>query len=112
MASPGDYNTDGIVNAADYTIFRDTRGQTGAGLAADGNGDQVISQLDYEFWKARFGAVSPGIGTGSGTFAERAVPEPTAMAIALVAVIGFCITTLCPNVPTQTNTGTLEKPGR
>jgi hypothetical protein len=29
----GDYNHNGIVDAADYTVWRDTLGQTGAGLA-------------------------------------------------------------------------------
>ena len=33
----GDYNGDGVVDAADYTVWRDTFGQTGADLAADGD---------------------------------------------------------------------------
>ena len=35
----GDYNGDGRVDAADYTVWRDSEGATGSGLAADGNGD-------------------------------------------------------------------------
>ena len=34
---PGDYNQNGFVDAADYVVWRDTLGQMGAGLAADGN---------------------------------------------------------------------------
>src|SRR5262249_28080483 len=47
---PGDYNGNGIVDVADYTLWRDTVGQTGAGLATDGNGDGVVNQQDYQFW--------------------------------------------------------------
>ena len=81
----GDYNGDGIVDAADYTIWRNTLGQTGSGLAADGTGpagvpDGVVDQLDYDFWKANFGNHS---GTGAG--ATAAVPEPSTLWMLLVA---------------------------
>ena len=33
----GDYNLDGIVDAADYVVWRKTLGQSGTDLAADGN---------------------------------------------------------------------------
>ena len=33
----GDYNANGVVDAADYTVWRDSLGQTGMGLAADGD---------------------------------------------------------------------------
>ena len=39
VAVPGDYNKNGIVDAADYVVYRKTLGQTGAGLPADGNGN-------------------------------------------------------------------------
>src|SRR5262249_6702838 len=34
---PGDYDGNGVVDAADYVMWRQQAGQTGAGLAADGN---------------------------------------------------------------------------
>jgi hypothetical protein len=43
---PGDYNGNGIVDAADYTVWRDSLGQTGTGLAADGDGNGVVDQAD------------------------------------------------------------------
>ncbi len=52
---PGDYNNDGEVNAADYTVWRDTLSQTGIDLPADGSGNGVVSQSDYELWLAHFG---------------------------------------------------------
>ena len=52
---PGDYNNDGEVNAADYTVWRDTLSQTGIDLPADGSGNGMVSQSDYDLWQARFG---------------------------------------------------------
>jgi autotransporter-associated beta strand protein len=59
-ALQGDYNHDHVVNAADYTVWRDTFGQTGAGLAADGNGHGIVDQSDYDLWLSSFGATSGG----------------------------------------------------
>jgi hypothetical protein len=60
----GDYNASGTVDAADYTIWRNTFGDVGAGLAADGNGNGQIDDGDYNVWKAHFGdtvGTSPGL---------------------------------------------------
>ena len=78
VAVPGDYNGDGTVNAADYTVWRNTRNST-TNLAADGDNSGTVNTADYNFWKARFGRTS-GSGSGSG-----AVPEPGSVALALVA---------------------------
>jgi hypothetical protein len=90
MALPGDYNADGIVNAADYVVWRNSLGQTGASLAADGSGDQIVNLADYGIWKTNFGRSS---STGSALFV--AVPEPhvhTLLTIGtLVALIQFAI---------------------
>ncbi len=48
-----DYNDNGVVDAADYALWRNTRGQTGAGLAADGNNDGTVNQLDYDLWRSK-----------------------------------------------------------
>ena len=53
----GDYNHDGIVDAADYTIWQDTKGST-TDLRADGNGDGVVDQRDYELWRANLNATA------------------------------------------------------
>jgi hypothetical protein len=80
---PGDYNKNGIVDAADYVIYRKTLGQTGAGLPADGNGNGSVDPGDYTFWRARFGNTS---GAGSGAISS-AVPEPAALASALFGAL-------------------------
>jgi hypothetical protein len=42
----GDYNHDGTVDAADYVVWRKSLGQTGAGLAADGDFNNVVDAAD------------------------------------------------------------------
>jgi hypothetical protein len=51
---PGDYNRDGWVDAADYTLWRDTL-QSKTDPRADGNGDLVVNHGDYDLWKSHFG---------------------------------------------------------
>lgn len=53
----GDYNSDGAVDAADYTVWRDNFGVTGllAFSGADGNGDGDVSAEDYQVWHTNFG---------------------------------------------------------
>ncbi len=74
----GDYNDDGIVNLADYTVWRDNVGQTGSGLAADGNSDEVVDKWDYELWKANHS--DDGSMPASLT---AQVPEPMSIALAI-----------------------------
>lgn len=53
----GDYNRDSIVNAADYTVWRNSLWQTDlTGYSgADGDGNGNITWADYEVWKAHYG---------------------------------------------------------
>ena len=60
-APGGDYNQDTVVNAADYTVWRDTDGSM-SDLRADGDGSGTVDQGDYTFWKDRFGNVVRGGG--------------------------------------------------
>jgi hypothetical protein len=71
---PGDYNHNGIVDAADYVVWRDTLGETvlWKGEAADGDRSGTIDLGDYEFWKLHFGEVI----AASASSAAVAVPEP------------------------------------
>lgn len=84
----GDYNQDGKVSAADYTVWRDTLGSM-TDLRA--NGDNIgpsmdlIDEADYDVWIANYGMGS-GAGSGSSAQAAAAVPEPSA---GLLAVLGF-----------------------
>jgi arabinogalactan endo-1,4-beta-galactosidase len=80
LLTPGDYNHDGIVNAADYTIWRDTLGST-TDLRADGNGDGMIDQADYDYWVNHF------TSGGAGAAASGQVPEPASALLAAIAAM-------------------------
>ncbi|WP_231953894.1 choice-of-anchor Q domain-containing protein [Pirellulimonas nuda] len=69
-ARPGDYNGDGAVDAADYTVWRDTLGLGGPPpfSGADGDGDGEVTQADYNVWRSHFGEALPqGAGSVSST---------------------------------------------
>jgi T5SS/PEP-CTERM-associated repeat protein len=94
QAPPGDFNIDGVVDAADYIVWRQTQGQTGSGLAADGNSDGVVDDVDYGFWRANFG-IAVGGGSASGpvaTVLATSVPEPSTI---MLFVVGALATALC-----------------
>src|SRR5262249_37752356 len=87
VALPGDYNHNGIVDAADYTVWRDSLGRTGAGLAADGNINGVVDAGDYTVWKSHFGAHA---GSGAGSSTDAAVPEPATLLMLLAGIL-MCV---------------------
>ena len=63
----GDYNNDGFVNAADYTVWRNTTNQEvlNPGDGADGDESGFIDNGDYTYWKERF---RPGHKRGRGHY--------------------------------------------
>lgn len=74
---PGDFNGDGLVDAADYTRWRD-------GLGAEYDED------DYADWLANFGAGGSGSGAAGNPSAVASVPEPVGVAMLLLgaAIVG------------------------
>lgn len=87
---PGDYNGDGIVNAADYTVWRDKLGQTAPGDPADGSGNGIVDSADYDVWKSHFGQTAQitfpllGGGSASSGLGTATVPEPKTAVLLLV----------------------------
>lgn len=73
---PGDYNFDGVVDAADYTVWRQDLNST-TDLSADGNNSGQVDPLDYFVWSAAY-------GEATGSPAATAVPEPAG-----VLLLGF-----------------------
>lgn len=69
-ALAGDYNGNGIVDAADYTVWQDSFGST-LSLDADGNGNGIVDAADYTVWQDNFGATA-----GGALAASLAIPEP------------------------------------
>jgi hypothetical protein len=83
----GDYNHNAVVDAADYTVWRESLGST-TNLAADGNGNGTIDSGDYDMWKANYGNHSGSAATGSG---NAAVPEPMSLLMLLAGILAiFC----------------------
>lgn len=89
----GDYNGDGMVNLADYTVWRDTLGATVAysGDGADGNANGVVDAADYFEWKNHFAQTA---ATGQLAAAFNTVPEPAGVTLVLLAVGGLASFTI------------------
>jgi hypothetical protein len=105
----GDYNGNGHVDAADYTVWRNTLGSTSA-LAADGDGSGTVDEADYALWKTNFGKVNGAallndgiltgvvryqafsLGSGAGAVAATQVPEASIISIAAAMVGGLLST--------------------
>ena len=81
----GDYNNNGKVDAADYTVWRDHLGQTFALQNRDPANTGAISASDYTSWKNHFG--TPGAGGGAGVVG--AVPEPSTILLSVMALFGL-----------------------
>jgi len=64
LGTPGDFNNDGVVDAADYTVWSDSQG----------------SQADYDVWKSNFQSYQGAVGSAA------AVPEPSTMLL-----VGFAV---------------------
>jgi beta-glucanase (GH16 family) len=82
----GDYNGDGTIDTADYTVWRDSQGQSGIDLPADGSGNGTVGPEDYQLWKANFGGELP---PGTGASSSRNVPEPGAAVPITVGLMLF-----------------------
>ena len=54
-----DYNQDGAVNTADFTVYRDSLGESVTPYSgADGNGNGIVDFPDYQIWKDQLEAVA------------------------------------------------------
>lgn len=73
VAAAGDYNRDGRVDAGDYVQWRNSLGDEGTLLPADGSGDGRVGVEDYGVWKANYGRDLQAEGAGG---VSHLVPEP------------------------------------
>jgi autotransporter-associated beta strand protein len=84
---PGDYNRDGTVDTADYTVYRNAL--VDGNLAADGNFDGVVTGNDFRIWKAAYGLTLTD--NGNASIGTLPVPEPSLAMLALSgALIYIC----------------------
>jgi hypothetical protein len=80
----GDYNNNGVVDTADYLMWRTNQGKSNA-LANDAIGG-VIGQAQFNQWRAHFGQTVAG--SGSGALASGEVPEPATWSLMILAAVG------------------------
>ncbi|WP_442483678.1 hypothetical protein [Aeoliella sp. SH292] len=73
----GDFNGDGLVNLADYTVWRDHLGESDTHLSAgstnDGTG--IVDAGDYATWRAHFGTAGGNLAGSE----SQVVPEPSTL---------------------------------
>lgn len=75
----GDFNADGVVDTADYTVWRDNLGAaTEDALNGNGSNSGGVDVADYALWKSNFGASLPA--------AAASVPEPAALTLLLLGM--------------------------
>ncbi len=79
----GDYSGNGVVDAADYVVWRKNQGTTHA-LPNDPIGG-TIGTAQYNQWRAHFGQTA---GSGSAAIANTAVPEPATLVLLMFTVAG------------------------
>jgi hypothetical protein len=72
----GDFNGDGVVDAADYVVWRKSDG----------------TQADYDAWRTNYGApAGAGIGATETSASEVAIPEPSTLTLLMLAAAGWCL---------------------
>jgi hypothetical protein len=83
---PGDFNHDGVADAADFVVWRKTEDSSvpiGAWGDADRNG--VVQVGDQSIWTSNFGMVNDG-GAGQG---GSSVPEPSPFWLCAMGILAF-----------------------
>ncbi|MEM8865020.1 MAG: hypothetical protein AAGF31_05685 [Planctomycetota bacterium] len=82
--SPGDFNGDGLVNAADYTVWRDNLNATDeSAINFAGDGFSGVDVGDYLIWRENFGAAASAAVTAP-------VPEPASLYCLLAGSLIVC----------------------
>lgn len=83
--SPGDFDGNGLVDARDYTVWRDHLGAADeSSIMGNGDGANGVDAADYLLWKNNFGAA------GSGALAG-AVPEPASAGLLALGMLACLV---------------------
>ncbi len=76
-----DFNDDGSVSSADLTIWKNAFGVSAAG---DTDGDGDTDGQDFLNWQRNYGGEPPALNSSTAS----AIPEPTAVLLALIGLMG------------------------
>jgi pectinesterase len=79
----GDYNDDQKVDAADYTVWRDSL-TSGVTLLNETASPGSVDEEDYNAWKSNFGTTAE-----AGAASLGVVPEPAGVALILTSLVCF-----------------------
>jgi Electron transfer DM13 len=80
----GDYNDDGVVDAADYTEWRDAVDAGSSSLANDPTSG-TVDETDFTYWRDHFGESSGSGAAAAGSQSASPVPEPATLILATLA---------------------------
>lgn len=86
----GDYNNDGVVDAADYTVWRGDYGATDHDpwTVADGDGDGDADGADFLVWQRQYGMTLADASSSAGS---TTVPEPSSLACLILLLSLACM---------------------
>jgi hypothetical protein len=83
----GDYNGDGTVTGRDFLVWQ--RSYDTTNLAADGNRNQVVDELDLIFWRDRYRKL---IRPMAGLVTATTIPEPCTLKMGTcIALMACCL---------------------
>jgi hypothetical protein len=77
----GDFNSDGVVDAADYVVWRKA---SPTDTLPNDDTPGAVDASDYDDWRANFGNSGPA---GSGALGADAVPEPASGLLSFIAML-------------------------
>ncbi|TWT32290.1 Calcineurin-like phosphoesterase [Posidoniimonas corsicana] len=100
LSLPGDFNADGVVDAADFTVWRDNLQQVGESMPADADGDGAVGHSDYLIWRANFGRSLTGVSLAAQSLPAQPTPAPTPAAAVLMAAAALGVLTRRRRSPT------------
>lgn len=85
--SAGDFNADGEIDAADYTLWRDHVGEADeTSIQQNGDGLNGVDDADYAIWMERFGMTGGQAGASA-----LLVPEPSSILMPIYPILGVLI---------------------
>jgi hypothetical protein len=89
MRPYADFNLDGMIDSADYAVWR---AHSGADINAsfeqgDANGDGVVDSADYVLWRRTFGPATSLSDIAASSLAVNTVPEPASIGLAVACAL-------------------------